>query len=537
MGCRKNYRYLTAAERERFVQALYHVKAQGRVDQFANEHDFHFDMGHGNSHFLPWHREFLRRFELALQDYHPEVTIPYWNSTVDQSPSDPLWDQAFMGQFNAAWGLGRNLGGGSLPTPATLQRVSRRNTYTRFWQDLESDVHNAPHPWVGGLMSGGTSPHDPVFYLHHCWIDMLWAHWQKRHPNAAFTASGPGAGLNDHMHPWTTTPADVLDFEAINGYFYPAFNAMWEDDWTHGWTTFMPFMLDGRYHYLSYKVDSGDVHIDRIRADGRGVDTVWEDTWTTGWTSFMPFLLNGSPHYLAYKVGNGAVAIDRIRPGALGIDTIWEDRWTSGWTAFEPFLVDGHPHYLAYKRGNGEVDIDRIRSDGLGVDTIWEDTWSKGWDIFMPFLLNGTPHHLAYKCGNGEVDIDRIRSDGLGVDTIWQSNWTPNWTSFVPFTLYGEPHFLAYKVGEGRVAVDRIRSNGQGVETMWEGQWTSGWTSFVPFQVAGRPHHLAYKRGGGDVDVDTMHLLCPNNLTWLLERLRAFRADQPWMITPRQADR
>ena len=119
MRCRKNYRDLTVTERDRFVQALYHVKAAGVVDQFAAEHQSHFDHGiHTSSHFLPWHREFIRRFEDALRTYHPAVTLPYWNSIVDQSPTDPLWDDAFLGQFDSAWGLDRALGAATLPTTA-----------------------------------------------------------------------------------------------------------------------------------------------------------------------------------------------------------------------------------------------------------------------------------------------------------------------------------------------------------------------------------------------------------------------------------
>lgn len=222
MRCRKNYRHLTTVERDRFVQALYHVKAAGIVDQFANDHDTFFHAAHHSSHFLPWHREFLRRFEDALRTYHPDVAIPYWNSTVDTGPSDPLWDNAFMGQFDAAWGLGRSLGGATLPTPADVQTVLGLATYDTFWSDLERIIHNSPHNWVGGVMATAASPGDPIFFLHHCWIDLLWARWQLLHPGAAFVSSGAGAGLNDAMQPWTTTPADVLDHRTINLYHYPS---------------------------------------------------------------------------------------------------------------------------------------------------------------------------------------------------------------------------------------------------------------------------------------------------------------------------
>ena len=45
MRCRKNYRDLTTVERDRLIQALYHVKAAGIVDQYASEHETHFSHG------------------------------------------------------------------------------------------------------------------------------------------------------------------------------------------------------------------------------------------------------------------------------------------------------------------------------------------------------------------------------------------------------------------------------------------------------------------------------------------------------------
>ena len=221
MRCRKNYRDLTPTERDRFVQALHHVKAAGIVDQYASEHESHFNHGiHRSSHFLPWHREFIRRFEDALRTYHPDVTLPYWNSVADQSPSDPLWDNAFLGQFDSAWGLGRALGSDTLPSESDMNGSLGLGTYDAFWPDLESDLHNPPHRWVGGEMSQRDSPHDPVFFLHHCWIDLLWVQWQLAHPGAPFVSSGAGLGLNDPLMEWPDrTPADVLDHHGL-GYTY-----------------------------------------------------------------------------------------------------------------------------------------------------------------------------------------------------------------------------------------------------------------------------------------------------------------------------
>ncbi len=222
MGVRKNYRNLTDVERDRFVQALNHVKSTGLVDQFAEIHERHFShLIHRSSHFLPWHREMLLRFERALQLFHPDITIPYWDSTVDRSPSDPLWSNNFLGQFDSAWNLRRALGSGPLSTQQEVETNQRRDNYDAFWRELENPIHNRPHVWVGGVMNSFPSPGDPVFYLHHCWIDMLWARWQLAHPGAPFVSSGhAGAGLNDPLMEWPDrTPADVLDHHAL-GYSY-----------------------------------------------------------------------------------------------------------------------------------------------------------------------------------------------------------------------------------------------------------------------------------------------------------------------------
>ena len=223
MRCRKNYRDLTDVEHNSFVQALFHLKSTGIIDQFASEHETHFHHGiHGTSHFLPWHRDFLRRLENALRTYDPDIAIPYWNSTVDTSPSDPLWDNAFLGQFDGAWGLNRALGSATLPTPQQVQdALTNFTTYDVFWPNLESVIHFPPHNWVEGEMSGLASPHDPVFYLHHCWIDLLWAQWQLLNPGAPFVSSGAGFGLNDPMTSVPTTPADVLEHRDFNLYHYP----------------------------------------------------------------------------------------------------------------------------------------------------------------------------------------------------------------------------------------------------------------------------------------------------------------------------
>jgi tyrosinase len=221
MGVRKTYRNLTDQERNRFVQALFELKSNGTIDQFAQIHASHFDHGiHRSSHFLPWHREMILRFERRLQQIDSRITIPYWASAVRRSTTDPLWANNFLGQFNSAWNLGRALGSFPLPTQQQVLTNRGRSTYNVFWPELERVIHNPPHLWVEGVMADFASPGDPAFYLHHCWIDLLWVRWQIAHPGAPFVSSGPGAGLNDPLMQWPNrTPAMVLDHQAL-GYIY-----------------------------------------------------------------------------------------------------------------------------------------------------------------------------------------------------------------------------------------------------------------------------------------------------------------------------
>lgn len=240
MGLRKNYKFMSDDQRTRFVNALKTLKQKGVVENFAQIHATYFYSGiHVTSHFLPWHREMLYRFELELQKVDSSVTIPYWESPLDNNTLDKyFWTRSdFLGPFNTTWQLGRALGSGTLPTWTNVQDVQNRTTYDTYWWGTDANgedglqylIHNPPHQWVGGEMASTTSPRDPAFYLHHCWIDMLWALWQRRHPKAPFVPSPDwGTGVNrrkwgvyDPLLAWPDrTPADVLDHRNQLGYRY-----------------------------------------------------------------------------------------------------------------------------------------------------------------------------------------------------------------------------------------------------------------------------------------------------------------------------
>ena len=67
--------------------------------------------------------------------------------------------------------------------------------------------HNFCHGWIGGHMGDPrTSPNDPIFYLHHAYIDKIWATWQSQgHAGDAYypsTGFDEGHNLKDAMWPW-----------------------------------------------------------------------------------------------------------------------------------------------------------------------------------------------------------------------------------------------------------------------------------------------------------------------------------------------
>src|SRR5690606_33299428 len=53
--------------------------------------------------------------------------------------------------------------------------------FTSFWACVEHRPHTGGHFGVGGEMANAvSSPGDPLFYLHHAYIDRIWWQWQQK---------------------------------------------------------------------------------------------------------------------------------------------------------------------------------------------------------------------------------------------------------------------------------------------------------------------------------------------------------------------
>ena len=190
---RKDYRDMTEDEKDALVK-LFKLKTD-LINDLGDFHErnfraIHFNVRDNNPNddvFFAWHRFMIFELEQEMQKHYPCISIPYWDWTTDNSTSSALWDNDFLGWFDANWGLGRNLGSGSpLPTQAQVDNVQAITNWLTYVDAVESGpVHTRGHTWVGGVngvMSSGESPKDPIFYLHHGMVDKLWQDWEDK-PN------------------------------------------------------------------------------------------------------------------------------------------------------------------------------------------------------------------------------------------------------------------------------------------------------------------------------------------------------------------
>jgi tyrosinase len=118
LAVRKNVTDLTPAEKAAFIKAIKTLKTTiptgsklSIYDQFVaihlgatrliHNHKGHSngsvqELAHENAAFFPWHREYIRRFEQALQAVDRTVTLPYWDWT-DPKALDVIFNDDFLG--------------------------------------------------------------------------------------------------------------------------------------------------------------------------------------------------------------------------------------------------------------------------------------------------------------------------------------------------------------------------------------------------------------------------------------------------------
>jgi hypothetical protein len=158
---------------------------------------------HGTSHFLTMHRALLADFENELLTYtHGFLEgLPYWDESFDSF--DPMRSRIFSdeGMGPAVSGPLRGPFAGFLddegntvtrnpsfqsgsfswaPSSQVIAEALKRfNTFGELSEVLETSPHGQYHSMIGGSMGNvSRSPSDPIFWLHHAYVDLVWAAWQ-----------------------------------------------------------------------------------------------------------------------------------------------------------------------------------------------------------------------------------------------------------------------------------------------------------------------------------------------------------------------
>lgn len=199
-------------------------------ERLVEVHTRYTDEAHGGCYFLPWHRLFLLQVENELRRIDSNIAMPYWDWTRDSE--DPamsaIWSENHIGgakysspipngpfayissdvphwhhvtrEFDA--GVSRSMG--PLVRWSSLESYMYQGSFDYF-SDGIIGAHVLPHLEIGGDMSfTARAPNDPVFYLHHAYVDFVWSIRQERVDRYQFS------GTHDFGGQETACSADFI---------------------------------------------------------------------------------------------------------------------------------------------------------------------------------------------------------------------------------------------------------------------------------------------------------------------------------------
>lgn len=221
---RKDHKEMTPSEKTAYVNALIVLRNNGTLASMASHHGSHFNTPIHSSgtmngeFFLPWHRMYQFQMENRIRGVAsvPEagyLCVPYWDWRLENTSATVTWDDPGFLQLNAintsSYTITRNFSTVTLANATDINNLLaiptllpvppspglKSITVNRFSYRSES-WHDRGHNFIGGTMGGSTSPRDPIFYLHHGFIDKLWQDWYDSDNGVvktAFTFSTPAS--------------------------------------------------------------------------------------------------------------------------------------------------------------------------------------------------------------------------------------------------------------------------------------------------------------------------------------------------------
>ncbi|MES2039050.1 MAG: tyrosinase family protein [Pseudomonadota bacterium] len=155
----------------------------------------HSHSGQRKDFFLPWHRMYVAYFEQIIRRVSGNYcfTLPYWDYTDKTQQSlpeqfrkenDPVWGPLFRpnryDKVNAGGNVTEGASDLNLECMKSINYSKADGQGAGFCANLDQAPHGALHDDVGNEQGMGEVPwaaNDPIFWLHHCNIDRIWASW------------------------------------------------------------------------------------------------------------------------------------------------------------------------------------------------------------------------------------------------------------------------------------------------------------------------------------------------------------------------
>lgn len=229
LGCRvrREIHELNSDELETLIDGFRWVYNSGYLEELSNKHYIVRNRVHGCAQFLPFHNTFIYDLETELIKYNSTITLPYWNWTMySNTPlNDPILKLELFGDDYskredncvksgkfANWTFNNNCfkreysynSHNHLTWDIINNSLYTTTSFTTMTQRLEQ-LHAFLHVWVSGDMKTHHSPNDPLFYLHHVFVDKIWNDWRSR--------------LNYYIYGWKNWDNSTVSFDDIvNGY-------------------------------------------------------------------------------------------------------------------------------------------------------------------------------------------------------------------------------------------------------------------------------------------------------------------------------
>ena len=193
---------------------------------------------HGNHFFPAWHRMYVYYLEKLVRAASGDANfmLPYWNysdSTAERimpepfrSPADRDTNALFEPLRSNSINSGGALASTSVDTRVAMgqNRALPQSPEPGFYRALEIVPHNLVHGNINGLMGfENTAALDPIFWMHHCNIDRLWAKWiRDGHTDATGDAINGKrySFIDDDGSIVSMTVREVLDTAAQLDYTY-----------------------------------------------------------------------------------------------------------------------------------------------------------------------------------------------------------------------------------------------------------------------------------------------------------------------------